>query len=84
LLNATGDGSKAVHAHVSVMRNDCGAKQPGKLTGGRTPKQIHLKEAILSMKEAEGACHIQAVGTANRRDAEVVALHANGCRESWQ
>ncbi len=73
-----------MHAHLPVMRNDCRAKQLGKLTGGRTPKQIHLEEAILSMEKAEGASHIQAVGTANRWDTEVVALHSNGCRESRQ
>jgi hypothetical protein len=82
LHDATGYGSKTVQAHVPVTYQGCAPEQLGKLTGGRAPKQIHLKKAILSVEKAEGSRDIHSVGTANRWDTEVVALHANGGRKS--
>src|ERR1700687_1233426 len=83
-MDALGDRSKAVYPHASVLCDRNAAEQLGELAGGRTPKQVHLEEAILAMDKAERARHVQSTGGSDRRNAQGVTLHPNRCAESGQ
>ena len=50
------------------------AEQLRELAGGAAPQQVHLKEAVLGMDEAECPRHVGQALAADRRHAERVAL----------
>jgi len=70
-----------MHPDFMIERQRAHADERGQLARGPSPRQIHLKEPVLRVQEAQRARHVLARGAANRGDAEPVALDLDRCSE---
>ena len=79
-----GHSREAVNPDCLVGFDGSSADQFSQLPGRSPACEVHLKEAVLRVKEPCGAGDIRAAGTADRGDAEEVPLDAYWPRETGQ
>jgi hypothetical protein len=74
--------AKAMDDDLAIKRKGRWAHEPRQLSGCSTPREIHLKEAILRMKKSERAGDVFPRRAADRRDAQSIAGHLDRCRQA--
>jgi hypothetical protein len=80
---AVGSVAECVVAMATIDVECCGADDFAQFAGGYAAQQIHLEEAILSVREARRVGNIEAGRAGNRRYAQRVTRDRDGGLQSF-